>query len=230
MNLDCFPVAVDTALITALDGALWTLLIRRQNEPFAGSRAIPGGLVARDESLDDAAERVLREKTGVSGIFTEQLYSFGEVDRDPRGRTITIAYFALVHASRFRRACAANKSLNVARLEVPWEGETGGPVSVSAEEAQLDLAFDHDRILGTAVKRLRGRLNYTPIGFQLLPETFTLKDLQTVHETILGVPLNKDSFRRRMLASGDLESTGRRQKNVGHRPAELYRFIRRSAV
>ena len=132
MNLDCFPVAVDTALITALDGALWTLLIRRQNEPFAGSRAIPGGLVARDESLDDAAERVLREKTGVSGIFTEQLYSFGEVDRDPRGRTITIAYFALVHASRFRRACAANKSLNVARLEVPWEGETGGPVSVSA--------------------------------------------------------------------------------------------------
>jgi 8-oxo-dGTP diphosphatase len=99
-----------------------------------------------------------------------------------------------------------------------------------ADGSVIDPAFDHDEILGMAVKRLRGRLDYSPIGFQLLPERFTLMELQTVHETVLGSPVNKDSFRRRMLASGDLEATGTRQENVGHRPAQLYRFARRSAL
>jgi 8-oxo-dGTP diphosphatase len=114
---------------------------------------------------------------------------------------------------------------------VPWEGETGGPVSVTDERGdELPLAFDHAWILGTAVKRIRGKLGYTPIGYQLLPDTFTLHELQHVHEVILDRPLNKDSFRRKMLASGELEATGERQRDVDHRPAELYRFVRRSAV
>ena len=101
---------------------------------------------------------------------------------------------------------------------------------LDAEGRPLPLAFDHADLLGMAVKRLRGKLGYTPIGFQLLPECFTLRALQSVHETILGRPLNKDSFRRRMLSSGELEATGDHEDEVGHRPAELYRFARRSAL
>ena len=116
-------------------------------------------------------------------------------------------------------------------MEVPWQGETGGPVQVLHDDGSpVELAFDHDDILGMAVKRIRGKLDYTPIGFQLLPDTFTLRELQRVHETVLGTTLNKDSFRRRMLASGQLEATGEREQEVGHRPAELYRFARRSAI
>ncbi len=116
-------------------------------------------------------------------------------------------------------------------MVVPWEGETGGAVELVGDDgAGMPLAFDHADILGMAVKRLRGKLDYTPIGFQLLPPAFTLLDLQRVHETVLGRPVNKDSFRRRMLASGQLEATGRSQTDVDHRPAELYRFPRRSAV
>jgi 8-oxo-dGTP diphosphatase len=118
-----------------------------------------------------------------------------------------------------------------ARITVPWEGETGGPIEVAgADGRELPLAFDHAEILGMAVKRLRGKLDYAPIGFQLLGDAFTLLELQKVHETVLGRPLNKDSFRRRMLASGQLEATGRMQDGVDHRPAELYRFLRRSAI
>jgi len=119
----------------------------------------------------------------------------------------------------------------VARLSVPWQGETGGPVElVDDSGADLELAFDHHDILGMVVKRMRGKLSYSPIGFQLLPTAFTLRNLQQVHESVLGRSLNKDSFRRKMLASGELEATGERQHGVEHRPAELYRFVRRSAV
>ncbi len=228
---DRFAITVDIALLTAQDGLLWTLLVDRSHEPFAGARCLPGGFVQPDESLDAAAARVLRQQPRLADLFIEQLYSFGDPQRDPRERIITIAYFALVHADRFREACGDSVDRVVGRVEVPWEGETGGPVTVSTEAGEpIDLAFDHDEILGMAVKRLRGRLNYSPIGFQLLPERFTLMQLQTVHETISGRPVNKDSFRRRMLASGDLEATGTRQRNVGHRPAKLYRFARRSAL
>ena len=117
-------------------------------------------------------------------------------------------------------------------LRVPWEGETGGPVEVLDQDRSrsVAIAFDHAEIIGTAVKRIRGKLNYVPIGFQLLPETFTLRRLQTVHETVMGELTNKDSFRRRMLASGQLKATGRHEREVGHRPAELYRFAEQSAV
>jgi 8-oxo-dGTP diphosphatase len=219
---------VDVALLTAAEGALHTLVVRRTEHPARGRWALPGGFVGLDEPLDASAARVLAQKTGLRGVFLEQLYTFGDPGRDPRTRVVSVAYYALVDAARL--AAAGREGVARGRLEVPWEGETGGPVELAGEGAPLPLAFDHADILGMAVKRLRGKLDYTPIGFQLLPGAFTLLDLQRVHETVLGRPLNKDSFRRRMLASGQLEATGESQKDVDHRPAELYRFARRSAV
>lgn len=225
-------VAVDVVLLTADEAGLVTLLLPRKDHPFQGGFALPGGFVKMDESLDDAARRVLDEKIGLSRVFLEQLYTFGSPRRDPRTRVISVAYYALVSRPRSAEARPPRDAAPVwGRIEVPWEGETGGPVLVKQPEdgSAMVLAFDHAHILGMAVKRLRGKLDYTPIGFQLLPERFTLLDLQTVHETILGRPVNKDSFRRRMLASGQLEATGEHQQGAG-RPAELYRFVRRSAV
>ncbi|MGC4001456.1 MAG: NUDIX domain-containing protein [Anaeromyxobacter sp.] len=225
-------VAVDVVLLTAEEDALRTLLVRREGHPHQGRWALPGVFVGLQEPLEAAAARALREKAGLTGLFLEQLYTFGDPRRDPRTRVLSVAHVALVDGARFRAAGAAagERGLAVGELEVPWEGETGGPVEVRAAGKPLPLAFDHAEILGMAVKRLRGKLDYTPIGFQLLPETFTLLELQRVHETVLGRPVNKDSFRRRMLASGQLEATGESQTGVGHRPAELYRFARRSAL
>ncbi len=225
-------LAVDVVLLGAFDASLWTLLVRREVEPFAGRWTLPGAFVAIEESLEEAVGRVLATKAGLSDVFFEQLYTFAEPGRDPRSRVVSVAHYALVDRGRFERvAGSAGSPRAVARIVVPWEGETGGSVELRGEEGEsLDLAFDHDEILGMAVKRLRGKLDYTPVGYQLLPERFTLRELQTVHETVLGRPLNKDSFRRRMLASGDLEATGTKQRHVGHRPAELYRFRRRSAI
>lgn len=226
-------VTVDVALLTVDDAVpagaeLRTLLLPRAAPPHRGRWALPGGFVRIDEALDAAAARVLDVETGIRGVFLEQLYTFGSPRRDPRTRVITVAYYALVDRARL---ADAKEETRVATLEVPWEGETGGPISALGEDGrERALAFDHAEILGMAVKRVRGKLDYTPIGFQLLPERFTLSDLQRVHETVLGRPLNKDSFRRRMLASGQLEATGDLRTGASHRPAELYRFARRSAV
>lgn len=228
---DPVAVTVDVALVTATKGTLRTLLVRRDQAPFEGRLALPGGFVREGESLERTAERVLRDKAGVEGVFLEQLYTFGSPARDPRMRIVTVAYYALVDPARFDAAEAATpSSARIASLSVPWEGETGGPVDAMVEDQIVDLAFDHADILGMVVKRIRGKLDYSPIGFQLLPAAFTLRQLQRVHETVLGTSVNKDSFRRRMLATGQLEATGERQADVGHRPAELYRFVRRSAV
>ena len=222
-------VAVDVAILTVADGGLDVALVERTEHPHKGRWALPGGFVRMDESLDRAAERVLTQKAGLANVFLEQLYTFGAPDRDPRTRVIAVAYYALVDPARLRRD--ETHGFVFGRIRVPWEGETGGPVEVrDRENRTLPLAFDHADILGMAVKRIRGKLDYTPIGFQLLPETFTLRRLQDVHETILGRAQNKDSFRWRMLASGLLEATGERETEVGHRPAEMYRFTTRSAI
>lgn len=222
-------VAVDVVLLTVSRGGLEAALIRRSEHPYRGRWCLPGGFVRADESLARAAKRVLGEKAGLSRVYLEQLYTFGDPARDPRMRVISVAYVALVDPGRL--SSVDRDGWVRGRLEVPWEGETGGPVRVTGDDGKdLELAFDHGDILGMAVKRLRGKLDYTPIGFQMLPETFTLRRLQDVHETVLGRSLNKDSFRRRMLASGLLEATGERETEVGHRPAELYQMIRRSAI
>lgn len=212
-------VAVDVALLTTIDDRLAVLVARRDQHPHRGRWQLPGGFVRIDESLDAAAARVLTEKTEVTDVYTEQLYTFGDVKRDPRTRVISVAYYALVEAGRLQ---AAGPNTALATIEVPWEGEMGGPVDLVVAAKRLELSFDHAEMIGLVVKRLRGKLNYTPIGYQLLPPEFTLLDLQRIHETILAVAVNKDAFRRRMLASGELEPTGNRQSDVGHRPAALY--------
>jgi 8-oxo-dGTP diphosphatase len=219
---------VDVVALTVEDGALRVALYERSLAPQRGAAALPGGFVRIDESLEHAAARLLEQKAGLRGLYIEQLYTFGDPRRDPRGRVITVAYVALADHRRF---LLAGERPIVARLRVPWSGETGGPVAALAGDGRaLPLAFDHADILGMAVKRLRGKLDYSPVGFQLLPEEFTLRQLQDVHEAVRGDRLNKDSFRRRMLASGELEATGERERDVSYRPAELYRFTRRSAI
>ncbi len=217
-------VTVDVALIVAERDALWTLLVERQEHPYRGCWALPGGFVGLGESLDEAATRVLAAKAGLEGFYLEQLYTFGRPDRDPRTRVITVVYYALVAGERL-------SGQPLAKLVVPWQGETGGVVTVTGANSEpRSLAFDHAEILGAAVKRLRGKLDYSSVAFQLLPETFTLRQLQGVHEIVLGQSLNKDSFRRRQLASGKLEATGEKERQVGYRPAALYRFVRQPAA
>jgi 8-oxo-dGTP diphosphatase len=231
-------VAVDVALVTADGGRLRAVLTERMEHPAKGRWSLPGGFVQMDESLDAAAARVLETKLGVRGIFLEQLYTFGRPDRDPRTRVISVAYYALVDAGKLRpltpgpspaRGEGSNAGFTLATLRVAWQGEQGGPVEAHDENGKkLPLAFDHADILGLVVQRLRGKLDYAPIGFELLPREFTLRQLQTIHETILGRTLNKDSFRRRLLASGLIAPTGKLEEAVDHRPAELYRFAARA--
>jgi 8-oxo-dGTP diphosphatase len=220
-------VTVDLVLLSVLDGALHVLLMRRTQPPAEGRWALPGGFVRIDESLDEAARRVLHEKARIASAFLEQLYTFGAVARDPRMRIITVAYYALLPAARFAKALEQSDELALAKLVTAWKGETGGRAeALAADGARLGLAFDHADILGLAVKRLRGKLDYSQVGFELLPTQFTLRALQDVHEAILGVRFNKPAFRRRMLDKGVLEPTGLREQGVTFRPAELYRFAR----
>lgn len=221
-------VSVDICLITAIDGKLKALMTHRDQFPEKGKWSLPGTFVGLDESLVEAANRALSKKTGVSGIFLEQLYTFGEADRDPRTRVISVAYYALVNYQQLEPLLPDVDQIQLVELDVPWEGEQGGAVRArDAQGKRLKLAFDHAEMLGLAVLRLRGKLGYAPIGFELLPRKFTLRQLQTIHETILGRKKNKDSFRRTVLASGLVVATGEFEASVGHRPAELYRFKRK---
>jgi 8-oxo-dGTP diphosphatase len=224
-------VAVDVALLAVRDGRLVAWLARRHEHPHRGRWALPGGFVKPRESLGQAAARVLAAKSGVRNVYLEQLYSFGAPDRDPRTRVISIAYYALIDVQRLEAlAIERGDDVCIADLAIPWADETGGPVEAHVRARPLRLAFDHAEQLGMSVKRLRGKLAYAPVGFQLLPEQFTLRSLQAIHEAVLGRSLNKDSFRRKMIATGELEATGEAEDAVDHRPAELYRFARRSAL
>jgi 8-oxo-dGTP diphosphatase len=217
-------VTVDVVLLTVKDGALWTLLGRRREHPAKGRWALPGGFVGIDEALDVAAERVLREKAGLRDLFVEQLFTFGSPDRDPRTRVISVAYYALVEPQRLSSAVAsfASDRLRVARLAADDDGAPA--TALGHDDVPLEIAFDHADILATAVRRVRGKLDDAPIGFELLPRDFSLRELRLVHEAILGRSLNKDSFRRRIVDQGLVIPTGRHAAGLGHRPPELYRF------
>lgn len=226
-----YVVAVDVVVVTLVEDQLHTLLLHRDEAPFKGQWMLPGGTVQGKEDLLAASKRVLKDKAGLTGVYLEQLYTYSDPGRDPRDRSISVTHMALVHEDRLRALKPHPQETVLARLLVPWEGETGGPVqALSRDGKNLPLAFDHAEMIGLAVKRMRGKLNYTPVGYQLLPEGFTISQLQRVHEGILGRPLNKDSFRRRMLATGELDPIGESQSDVDHRPAALYRFSARSAV
>jgi 8-oxo-dGTP diphosphatase len=210
MSLEAYArpsVTTDVVIFTLRDADLQVLLIRRRNPPFQGMWAIPGGFVGIDESLEEAALRELEEETGVQDVYLEQLYTFGDPGRDPRGRVITVAYFVLVPAP------AIDPRAGDDAVEARWWSMHDLP----------PLAFDHARILAYALKRLRYKLEYTAVGFELLPEPFTLSELQAAYEVILGEALDKRNFRRKILSAGIIEETGRYRAGEG-RPAKLYRF------
>lgn len=200
-------VTVDLVIFTIRERALHALLVRRRMPPFKDRWALPGGFVQPDEDLERAALRELREETGVVDVYIEQLYSFGHPRRDPRGRVVTVAYFALVSADREVRA-------DTDAAEAAWH-----PVS-----RRPRLAFDHDRILDYAIERLRNKLEYTTVGFQLLPRAFTLTELQSVYEAILGKRLDKRNFRRKMDLLRILEPLPELRRTGLRRPARLFRF------
>jgi len=203
-------VTVDI-VVYGYDGGkqLKLLLIRRGSDPFKGHWALPGGFVDMDEDLETAALRELEEETGVKDLFVEQLFTFGKPGRDPRGRVISVAYFALVNLQDHPAVAASDAD------KAEWF-----PISELP-----DLAFDHADIIGIANSRLAAKVRYQPIGFELLPEEFTLGQLQQLYETVLNVKdgFNKRNFRTRILRTGILEEVGR-QQNVAHRPAVLYKF------
>lgn len=200
-------VAVDIVIFTIQEGALKVLLVKRRIPPFKDQLAIPGGFVLPEEDLDRAALRELREETGVTDLYLEQLYSFGDPRRDPRGRIISIAYFALISADQQLKAGSD-------AAEARW-----WPVhSVSS------LAFDHAKILACAIERLRNKLEYTTVGFQLLPAKFTLGELQSVYEAILEKKLDKRNFRRKIAELKILKPLKEYRSDIG-RPAQLFQFV-----
>jgi 8-oxo-dGTP diphosphatase len=215
-------LAVDVAVLTVRAGALAAVLVQRPRAPYRGGWALPGAFVGVQEPLAAAVSRALG-KAGLEGrVYVEQLFTFDARDRDPRGRVVRVAHTAFVPPTAVD-GLAAGAAL--CPIQVAWPGERGGPVDALGAAGALPLAFDHADILGLAVRRLRAKIGWTDVGFALLPAAFPLRDLQTVHEAVLGRPLNTDSFRRRMLATGLLAPTGEREEETTHRPAALYRFV-----
>jgi ADP-ribose pyrophosphatase YjhB (NUDIX family) len=201
LTVDCVVFGFD-------EGDLKVLLVRRDVEPFRGKWALPGGFVRMDESIEEAARRELREETALEKLYLEQLYTFGDVHRDPRGRVVTVAYYALVKLADYRVNAATDAS-------------TAAWFSVSEVST---LAFDHNSILDTAMARLKGKVRYQPIGFELLPVKFALSQLQHLYEVILEQDLDKRNFRKKILGTGLLVELDEIQQDVAHRAARLFRF------
>ena len=201
-------LTVDAVVFGLDDADLKVLLIQRGQEPFIGRWALPGGFVHVDETLDQAVRRELQEETGLTKVFLEQLYTIGGLDRDPRERVVTVAYYALVRMSDHRVQAATDAS------NAAWFALDDLP----------RLAFDHEAIIDQGLKRLQGKVRYQPIGFELLPPKFSLTHLQRMYEIILERPLDKRNFRKKVLSLDILEELDEVEQDVAHRAARLYRF------
>lgn len=206
LTVDCVIFGLDLEAET-----LRVMLIERDLEPFAGTWAIPGGFVRPGETLEAAASRELREETGVTDVFLEQLYTFGDLGRDPRGWVVTVAYYALVSPEKHTIHAATDAR------QARWFSVASLP----------RLAFDHAEILKTALARLRGKLTYAPIGFELLPRKFTVKQLQKLYEIVLGTSLDNRNFRKKIFGLDVLKELKEMQRGVPHRAARLYEFDER---
>lgn len=200
-------VTTDVVVFTIRKKRLQLLLIRRGGQPFKDSWALPGGFLEIEEDLETCAKRELAEETGVSGVFLEQLYTFGTPDRDPRERVISVTYYALVPSDRLRIKASSDAAA------AAWYPLDELP----------DLAFDHNEIIALAHQRLVAKLNYSTIAFQFMPETFTLSELQGVYEILRNESLDKRNFRKWILALDQIVETGEQRRSGSHRPARVYR-------
>ncbi len=201
-------VTVDCVIFGFDKNQLKVLLTKRAIEPFLGKWAFPGGFIQEEETADCCAIRKLQEEAGLQNIFLEQLYTFSDLARDPRGRVISIAYYALVKPEAY----VLEAGLDIEAVK--WFGI----------DENLDLAFDHQQILSVAIERLKGKIRYQPIGFELLPEQFTLPDLHNLYETVLQRSIDRGNFRKKILSMGLLIDHSDKQKDRPARAAKIYSF------
>jgi 8-oxo-dGTP diphosphatase len=202
-------IATDTVIFRVIDGALSVVLIEMKKEPFLNHWAVPGGLVNPEEDIDQAAERILLTKAGISNVYLEQLYTFGKVDRDPFGRVVSVAYMALTADSR---------------LKISTTAEYGGIAWFNVKHLPK-LAYDHQEVIKTAIERLKSKLTYTNIVYTLLPTEFTLGELQAVYETILDHKIDKRNFRKKLFSLKIVKKLNKKKLTGPNRPAELFTFV-----
>lgn len=208
-------LAVDAVLFAIDQNELKVLLIKINSGPYKDQWSLPGGLVQLDETLDDAAKRTLFQKTNVGDIHMEQLYSFGDLKRDVRGRVASVAYFALIDNPK-----------NFKLITTPYYSE----IAWWEVKKIPEMAFDHKKIIEFALERLKSKLSYTNIAYSLLPKEFTLTELQKTYETILGRTIDKRNFRKRILTLRLVKEAGSKKWGEAHRPAQLYKFSKRELV
>ena len=211
-ELDQYPkpsVTVDSVIFGYANNQISILLLQRAEAPYAGSWTLPGGFLQLEETCEQATHRVLKTKTGIEQVYLEQLYTFDRPSRDPRGRVLSVAYFALVNPENY--ALAAGQAALDLRWW-PWE--------------QLpELGFDHAEIIEKAINRLRSKVLWQPIGFELLSTPFTMPELQNLYETILKTSFDRRNFHKRIIGLGILQQVGVRRSNERRRPADLFVFV-----
>ena len=201
-------LATDLVIFGYHDKQLSILLLNRKEEPYTGQWTLPGAFLQMTETFSQACSRILSDKLGIGNVFLEQLYSFDRIDRDPRGRVVSVAYFALINPRNFE--VIAGQMAN----DVRWF-----PVNTLP-----DLAFDHAEIFSLALQRIRAKILYYPVGFELLNETFTMTELQDLYESILGITIDRRNFRRKILESGYVITTGQKREGLKNRHPDLYKF------
>ena len=202
-------VTVDGVIFGYVENDLRILLIKRKYDPFQNCWALPGGYVEENETIESAVLREVNEETGIDNLYLEQLYTFGDTDRDPRGRIISIAYYGLVQPSNYKLNASTDAK------DVEW---------FSVNDLPKQLAFDHSNIIKTALERLKGKVRYMPIGFELLSKKFSLGQIQNLYETILDISFDPANFRKKFLKLDILDKLEEKEENPKGRPGNLYRF------
>lgn len=212
-EIEALQLTVDVVIFTVERGELKVLLLERDEDPYKGVLALPGGFMWESERLESTANRILLEKTGLENVFIEQLYSFDALSRDPRGRVLSVAYYALIASTLL--------ALDVTRHKADF---------ISISELPKDLAFDHNQIINYAVGRLRSKILYTNSVRSLLSAEFTFNELQACYEAVLGSKLDKRNFRKKYLSLNLITPTGGQISGLRHRPAALYSFVDKGIV